>query len=106
MNEIEKNIEKSVIEEVNENIMNIKNTITDAFREENLKLQNKVKKLEEQLLETDQKSNSLGQYNRSNNLEIQGVPASVADENLLEKVMDIFSCLGIEVEGANIKDCH
>ena len=41
--------------------MSIKNTVIDVLKEENLKLQNKVKKLEEQLLETDQKSNHLNQ---------------------------------------------
>ena len=60
LDEIEKkNIKKSVTEEVNESIMSIKNTIIDALKEENLKLQNKVKKLEEQLLEIDQKNNHL-----------------------------------------------
>ena len=47
--------------EVNESIMNIQNTIIDALREENLKLQNKVKKIEHQLLELHQKSNNLDQ---------------------------------------------
>ena len=55
LDEIEKNIKKSVTEEVNESIMSIKNKITDPLKEENLKLQKKVKKLEEQLLEIDQK---------------------------------------------------
>ena len=60
LDEIEKkNIKKSVTEEVNESIMSIRNTIIDALKEENLKLQNKVKKLEEQLLEIDQKNNHL-----------------------------------------------
>ena len=66
-----KNIKKSVTQEVNERIMSIKNTIIDALKDENLKLQNKVKKLEEQLLELHQKSNSLDQHNRRNSLEIQ-----------------------------------
>ena len=52
--------------------MSIKNTIIDALNEENLKFQNKVKKLEEQLLEIDQKSNHLDQCSRRNSLEIQG----------------------------------
>ena len=39
--------------------MSINNTILDAVKEENLKLQNKVKKLKEQLLEIDQKNNHL-----------------------------------------------
>ena len=59
-----------VTEQVNESIMSIKNTIIDALKEENLKLQNKVKKIEEQLLEAYQKNNHLDQYSRRNNLEI------------------------------------
>ena len=62
--------------------MSIKNTIIDALKEENLKLQNKVKKLEDQLLETHKKSNNLDQYNRENNLKIQRIPANVTDDEL------------------------
>ena len=51
-----KKTKKSVTEEVNERI-SIKNRIIDAVKEKNLKLQNKVKKWEEQLLEIDQKNN-------------------------------------------------
>ena len=80
--------------------MSVKNTIIHVLKEENLKFQNKVKKLENQLLELDQKNNSLDQYTRSNNLEIQGIVANVADEKLEEKVIDIFSFLGIQVEAA------
>ena len=47
MDEIEKNIQKSVTEQVSESIMGIKNTFIDALKGENLKLQNKVKKLED-----------------------------------------------------------
>ena len=106
LDEIEKNIKKSVTEEVNESIMSIKNTIIDALKEENLKLQNKVKKLEEQFLEIDQKNNHLDQYSTRNNLEIQGIPANITDDKLEVKVIDIFSCLGIEVKGSDIEDCH
>ena len=100
-----KKTNKSVTEEVNESIMSIKNTIIDALKEENLKLQNKVKKLEEQLLEIDQKNNHLDQYSRRNNLEIQVIPANITDDKLEGKVIDIFSCLGIEVKGADTEDC-
>ena len=70
--------------------MSIKSTIIDALKEENLNLQNIVKKLEDQLLEFDQNSNNLDQYNRRNNLEIQGIPANVTDDELEGKVIDIF----------------
>ena len=86
--------------------MRIKIAIIDALKEENLKLQSKVKKLEDQLLEIDQKSNNLDQYNRRNNLEIQGIPTNVTDDELEGKVTNIFSCLGIEVKGPDIEDCH
>ena len=56
-----KKTKKSVTEEVTESIMNIKNTTIDVLKAENLKLQKKVKKLEDQLLELDQKSNNLDQ---------------------------------------------
>ena len=81
---------KAVTEEVNEIVMSIKNTIIDALKEENLNLQNIVKKLEDQLLEFDQNSNNLDQYNRRNNLEIQGIPANVTDDELEGKIIDIF----------------
>ena len=103
---LKKNIKNSVTEEVNESIMSIKNTIIDALKEENLKLQNKVKKLEEQLLEIDQKNNHLDQQSRRNNLKTQGIPANVTDDELHGKVIDIFSCFGIEVKGSDIEDCH
>ena len=74
---LKKKTQKSVTEEVNQSIMSTKNMIIDALKEENLKLQNKVKKLEEQLLEIDQNSNHLDQYDRRNNLENQGIPANV-----------------------------
>ena len=74
---LKKNTQKSVTEEVNQSITSTKNIIIDALKEENLKLQNKVKKLEEQLLEIDQNSNHLDQYDRRNNLENQGIPANV-----------------------------
>ena len=106
LDEIEKKTEKSVTKEVNESIMSIKNTIINALKEENLKLQNKIKKLEDQLLEINQKSNHLDQYNRRNNLEIQGIPANITDDELERKVIDIFSCLYIEVKGSDIEDSH
>lgn len=95
---MKRSIKNSFTEDGIESILSVKNMIINLLKEENLKFQNKVKKLENQLLELDQKNNSLDQYTRSNNLEIQGIVAKVADEKLDEKVIDIFSFRGIEVE--------
>ena len=58
------------------------------------------------MLETDQKSNHLDLYNRRNNLIIHGIPVNVTDDELEGKVIDIFSCLGVEVKGSDIEECH
>ena len=81
--------------------MSIKNTVIDALKEENLKLQNKAKKIGKQSWEIDQKNNHLDQYSRRKNLEIQGIPADITDDKLEGKVIDIFSCLSIEVQGSD-----
>ena len=75
---LKKTLKKSVIEEVNESIISIKNTIIDALKEESQNIQNKPKKIEEQFLEIDQKSSHLDQHSRRNNMEIQGIPELVA----------------------------
>ena len=86
--------------------MSIQNKVIDALKDQKLKLQKKVEKLEDQLLQIDQKSNNLDQYNRKNNLKIQGISANVADDELNGKVIDICSCLDIEVKGVDIEDFH
>ena len=58
------------------------------------------------MLDIDQKNNHLDQQSKRNNLEIQGVPANITDDELEGKVVGIFSCLGIEVKGSDIEDCH
>ena len=41
-------------------------------------------------------SNHLDQYDRRNNIKIQGISTNVTDDELEGKVTDIFSCLSIE----------
>lgn len=102
----ENKIKKSVTDKVDESIMSTKNSIIDALKDENLKLQNKVKQFEEQLLELDHKSNSLNQYNWRNKLKILEIPTNTAHENLEEKVTDFLSSVGSKVEGADIEKCR
>ena len=106
MDKNENKIKKSVTDKVDESIMSTKNSIIDALKDENLKLQNKVKQFEEQLLELDHKSNSLNQYNWRNKLKILEIPTNTAHENLEEKVTDFLSSVGSKVEGADIEKCR
>ena len=50
--------------------------------------------------------NNNDQYTWHNNIEIQGIPATVKDENLENKVIDIFRCLKTNTDPSDIEDCH
>ena len=85
--------------------MSIKGSIIDVLKEENMKLQSRVQQLEDKLLRMETTKNN-HEYARCNNIEIQGIPATVVDHNLENKVIDIFRCLKINIDSSDIEDCH
>ena len=66
----------------------------------------KCKNLEAKLFELQKASNKQDQYSRRKNLKIHGIPAEVKDDQLEEKVIDIFSQLSISLSKSDIEDCH
>ena len=42
--------------------------------------------------------NKLDKYNQRNNIEIQGIPSSVADETLKDKVVNVFKLFNIDIK--------
>ena len=80
LNEIENNIKSNITEQVNESIISIKESIINALKEENKLLKSKVLNLEHKLSQSEAHINNLDQYNRINNLEIQGIPSNVSDD--------------------------
>ena len=50
LDQIAVNIQKNITDVVNKSIMSIKDSIIDALKEENVKLQSRVEQLEEKLL--------------------------------------------------------
>ena len=110
LNAIEENFERHVndiiTKELNESVMDIKDSIIDTLKEENFRLQQKVQHLEKKLSDTDIAENKLEQYTRRNNIEIQGIPSTVHDNLLEDKVIDIFSQLNITISKSDIEDGH
>ena len=84
----------------------IKDSIIEALREENSLLHQKIEKLESRIsvLETD--LNKQDQYSRRNNLDIQGIPDSVSDDQLEEKVIEIFNQINVKIDKFDVEDCH
>ena len=106
LDQIEGNIQKNITDVVNGSIISIKDSIIDALKEENMKLKFRVEQLEDKILRTEIAKNNHYQYTRCNNIEMQGIPATVKDEHLQNKVIDIFRCLKINIDPSDIEDCH
>ena len=62
----------------------VKDSIIEALKAENLKLQQKVEKLENRISELESDLNKKEQYNRRNNIDIQGMPLGIDDDSLEE----------------------
>ena len=91
-------IRNSEYSEIIYRIISIKDSITDALKEENMKLKSRVEQLEDKILRIEIAKNNHDQYTRHNNIEIQGIPGTVKDEHLENKVIDI--------DASDIEDCH
>ena len=48
----------------------------------------------------------LEQYSRFNNVEIEGLSASIGDKNLESKVIDILTEIDVNAESKDIEACH
>ena len=66
----------------------------------------KVQHLENKLSDIEIAENKLEQYTRRNNIEIQGIPSTVHDNLLEDKVTDIFSQPNITMSKSDMEDCH
>ena len=106
LKDINENFTKSVHDIVTESISKVKDSIIKALREETIKLQTKCKNLEAKLIKLQKASNKQNQYTRRNNLEIHGITVKVMDDQLEEKVIDIFSKLNISISKSDNEDCH
>ena len=106
LDQIEDNIQINITDVVNESIISIKDSTIDALKEENMKLKFRVQQLKDKILRTEIAKNNHYQYTRCNNIEMQGIPATVKDEHLQNKVIDIFRCLKINIDPSDIEDCH
>ena len=80
---------------------------------ENKRLQAKVELLENQVEETSKRLIDVErcvienqQYSRRNNVEIQGIPDSVEENDLEEKIIEVLSSIDVPVSPEEIEACH
>ena len=104
--ESEGKIKANINDIVTESFMSVKDSTIEALKAENLKSKSRVDSLEEKIIELYISRNKLDQYTRRNNNEIQEIPATVSDDHLEHKVLDICKSINLTVENSDIEGCH
>ena len=75
------------------------------FQQDSLKSKIRLISLENKADELEIKNNSLEQYGRRNNLEIEGIPSSISDE--LEKTaVGILNSINADIDSSDMEDWH
>ena len=86
--------------------LNLKDIIIKNLQIENERLRNRVSYLNKRIVSLEFNHNMLEQYGRRNNIEITGIPDTVQDNELENKVIGIFDAIGVEANSADFEDCH
>ena len=91
----------------------IKDTVIQNLLDENKRLQERVKSLEENynkhqnyIIDIEKQSQALEQYTFSNNLEINGIPNNISDKAFETKCIEILKAVDISVDNSEIEACH
>ena len=92
-------------DEVQHELLNVKNIIKN-LQEGNKSLRKTVSFLDKKVISLKSRHNMLEQYERKNNLEITGIPDSVPQRDLENKVVDILNATGVNVSNDDFEDCH
>ena len=78
-------------------VINLKDIIVKNLQDENKRLKTKVNVLENKIIDLEIQNNNVDQYSRRNNVEISGIPQSVSDNQLEEKVVDILKAIDVNI---------
>ena len=88
----------SWFDELTKELLNVKDVIIKNLQAEDERLREKVCSLESKVTSLEINQNELEQYGRRNNIEVSGIPDSVKDSCLEEKIISVFTSFGIDVK--------
>ena len=103
---IRTDIKRNVAVIVADSLLEVKDSIIEALKAENLKFQQRVEKLENRISQVESDLNKKDQYNRRNNIEIQVVPSDIGDDSLEYKVIEMLAEAHIVAKKSDIEDFH
>ena len=99
-----KNDDNTII--IQEDILQIRNTVILRLSTDNETLRSRVKTLEERLVKVERTMNLNQQNSRKNNLEIHGLPDNIQQTNLKSQIVKIVNALDIRCGEDDIEACH
>ena len=88
---------------VADSLLEVKDSIIEALKARNLKLQQKVEKLENRTSELESDLNKKDQYNWKNNIEVQ---ADIGDDPLEDMVIEMLDEADIVATKSDIEERH
>ena len=88
--ELKENFKKSFTG-IKDEIINLKEVIIKNLQNEKKKLNDIINQLQEKIISLESKSNSVEQYDRQNNLDINLISNSISDDNLKSIVINVLS---------------
>ena len=94
------------ITNLKDEVINLKDIIIKNLTNENKCLKTKVNVLENKTVDLEIENNNVYQYSRGNNTEISGIPESLSNNQLKEKVVDILKAIDVNISTNEIEACH
>ena len=94
------------ITNLKDEVISLEDIIIKNFQDENKRLKTKVNVWENKIIHLEIQNNNLDQYSRRNNVEISGIPQSVSDNQLEEKVVDILKAIDVNITTNEIEACY
>ena len=83
------NFKKSLID-IKDEIINLKEVIIRNLQNENKRVNDEFNQLQEKIISLEPKSSLVKQYGRRKNMEINGIPNSMSDDNLKSTVINVL----------------
>ena len=94
------------ITNLKDEVINLKDIIIKNLQDENKRLKTKANALENKIIDLEIQNNNVDQYSCRNDVEISGIPQSVSDNQLEEKVVDILKAIDVNITTNEIEACH
>ena len=91
------------ITSLKDEVISLKDVIIKNLQDKNRCLKTKVNVLENKIIDLEIENNNVDQYSRRNNAEISGIPHSVSDNQLEEKVVGILKAIGVNITSTEIE---